>query len=61
MGRCAGRVVTFLDVLGYANRVHSPAPQPTYGFLPENDHGADFWLVAKPELRGQPAGVDERR
>lgn len=49
-------IVTFLDVLNYANRVHSPAPQPTYGWLPENEHGSDFWLVAKPELRGQPAG-----
>ncbi len=46
-------LVTFIDVISYANRVHSPAPQPTYGWMPENDHGSDFWLVAKPGLRGQ--------
>lgn len=50
-------IVTFLDVLGYVQRVHNPAPQPTYGYMPENEHGADFWfrLVAKPELPVQPA------
>jgi len=48
-------IVTFLDLLGYANRVHSPAPQPAYGPLPGNAPGADFWLIANPALRVRPA------
>lgn len=48
-------VLVFTDIVAYAQRLHFPAPQPTYGWLPENEDGADFWFVAKPELRSQPA------
>jgi uncharacterized caspase-like protein len=45
-------IVTLLDVMNMADKVER-APKPQYDRLPDGAPGADFWFVAKPELRGE--------
>jgi uncharacterized caspase-like protein len=53
-------LVTLTDIWQMVDRVER-APQPQYDRLPDGDPAADFWLVSKPELRGETKpGLENR-
>jgi hypothetical protein len=49
-------IVTLLDIMQMVDRVDR-APKPQYANLPDGEPASDFWLVSKPELRGESGSV----